>query len=257
MPRLLNVRVDLYFFSLHTSLSPQHRSDCGWIPLTIKPWGLSELFPPHHASVSVKLAPNTVSLLLPDDCNLTWISDWVRNNLPYRRLPDPFCASTETGFRCLRCSGGSSTPPPALLGSDSGTHTHTKKKKSVYTDSSHYLLLSLPLSWLFLWFAVLGGALNPPFYSAHQLISPPIYPSHNELLCLHYVPVLLHQPGGEAPARLETRGWGGEVGGKGRGLSGEETEEEERGDGGTGESPQLSRAAQWVSRRLTLSGCVV
>ena len=129
MPRLLNVRVDLYFFSLHTSLSPQHRSDCGWIPLTIKPWGLSELFPPHHASVSVKLAPNTVSLLLPDDCNLTWISDWVRNNLPYRRLPDPFCASTETGFRCLRCSGGSSTPPPALLGSDSGTHTHTHKKK--------------------------------------------------------------------------------------------------------------------------------
>ena len=126
-------------------------------------------------------------------------------------------------------------------------HTH----KTVYTDSSHYLFLSLPLSWLFLWFAVLGGALNPPFYSAHQLISPPIYPSHNELLCLHHVPVLLHQPGGEAPARLETRGRGGEVGGKGRGLSGEETEEEERGDGGAGESPQLSWAAQWVSRHQT------
>lgn len=34
------------------------------------------------------------------------------------------------------------------------------------------------------------------------------------------------------------------MGGKGRGLSGEETEEEERGDGGAGESPQLSWAAQ-------------
>lgn len=135
----------------------------------------------------------------------------------------------------MRCTGGSSTPPPALLGSNS----------LCLHRPIALPLLSLPLSWLLiicLLAPVLGGTFIP-LTAHHQFISPPIYPSHNELLGLHYVPILLHQPSGEAPARLETRGRGGEVGGKGCGLFSEETKEEERGNGGAGESPQLPRAA--------------
>lgn len=66
----------------------------------------------------------------------------------------------------------------------------------------------------------------------------------DELLHLLYVPVLLHQPCSETPAWLEARRRGGEVGREGRRFSGEETQEEERSDGGAGESPELSRAAQ-------------
>lgn len=150
------------------------------------------------------------------------------------------CRHQESGFRCLRCAGRSSAPQPVLLGSNGGN------QKAVYTDSSHYLFYPY---------------VSPGFSSfASSLLSPKgtlnpcdgTSPPHHELLCFHYIPVLLHQPGSEASARLETRGWGGEVGGKGCGFSSEETEEEERCNGGAGESPQLPRTAQWVSRWQTL-----
>lgn len=121
-----------------------------------------------------------------------------------------------------------------------------EKTAPVYTDSSRhvfhpYLFPLLAAHYLHLHSYPQGNFY--PFNRTHQLVLPPIYPSHNELLYLHYILILLHQPGSEAPARLETRGRGGEVGGKGCRLSSEETEKEKGGNGRAGESAQLPRAA--------------
>lgn len=162
-------------------------------------------------------------------------------------------ANPERGFRV--CAAGSPTPPPALLGSNSGI----QKTASVYTDSSRYLSYSYISVFSLLWLLIiclLTPALQGTFIPLTAPISssrPLTYSSHNELLYLHYIPILLHQPSGEAPARLETRGWGGEVGGKGCGLSSEETKEEEGGNGGAREGAQLPWTAQWVSLCYTYS----
>lgn len=125
----------------------------------------------------------------------------VRNNLPCRRLRIQSCrilsVPTQRGDYGV-CAALAGVQLFHQRCSEATAEYKKKKTAPVYTDSSCYLFYpftSIRLLIICLLAALLKGTLNP-FYSTHQLISPPIYPSHNELLCLHYIPILLHQPGG-------------------------------------------------------------
>lgn len=167
-----------FFFSLHTSLSPQHCSDCGWIPPTIKPWALSELFPPHHASVSVKLAPNTVSHF---SCQMivTWPGSLTEWGITFPaggcRIPSVPAQRQDLGV-CAALAGAQLLHQRCSEATVEHTLTHTKKKKCLHR------LITLPLFILtsvlaFLVICCPRGSTESPFLqrpSAHLATHLPI-----------------------------------------------------------------------------------
>lgn len=81
----------------------------------------------------------------------------------------------------------------------------------------------------------------------------PFYLIYNFKHDLHVQSFFFHKPSSKATAWLETGRWGGEMGRKGRGCTGEKTKEEERCYGRPGESSELPWATQQMCHHSSVT----